>query len=344
MGDLSKDKNRWQEDIYWTRFKCQHFCCPLISSDFHEQLAIPQKFVDKLRRKLPETVGLRGPSGSTWSVKLTSNEDSLFFSNGWPEFVKDHCLEENDMLTFRFNGESSFDVVIYDPINLCEKENLYFLQGPNKEVAGARNHQSKIKIKASHVKVESSDHQDGDRDAYQESQNDDGFKTPSSDESFQAAARHRSNSQAHSKKFRRETNSAERGSGGKIGVNLEGYLSNKGAVRELKKLETLMAGAGRRESTLDSEGMRAKWVAKHLSPDTLELILRMEGKESLVGFYFHKRNKNGELCNGWKEFAVGNQLKESDVCVFSPAGRSEKGTLILDVSIFRVGEAVVSQV
>ncbi|OMO87672.1 hypothetical protein CCACVL1_08832 [Corchorus capsularis] len=356
MGDSSKDRFKWQEDIYWTRFKCQHFCCPLISSDFHEQLAIPQKFVDKLRRKLPETVGLRGPSGYTWFVKLTSNGDSnsLFFSNGWPEFVKDHCLEENDMLTFRFNGESSFDVVIYDPINLCEKENLYFLQGPNKEAANARNHQSKRKIKAPHVKVESSDHQDGngDRDAYQESQNDDGFKTPSSDESFQAAAHHRSNTQAHSKKFRRETN---RGSNGKIGVNLEG-LSNKSAVRELKKLETLMAA--RRGSTLDSEvvvmqprhvdkpfrvGMRTKWVAKYLSPETLELILRMEGKESLVGFYFHKRNKNGELCNGWKEFAVRNRLKESDVCVFTPGGPSEKGTLILDVSIFRVGvgEAVV---
>ncbi|OMO74948.1 hypothetical protein COLO4_26424 [Corchorus olitorius] len=303
--------------------------------------AIPQKFVDKLRRKLPETAGLRGPSGSTWSVKLTSNEDSLFFSNGWPEFAKDHCWEENDMLTFRFNGESSFDVVIYDPINLCEKEDLYFLQGPNREAAGARNHQSEIKIKASHVNVESSD------------QDDDGFKTPSYEshrnEIFQAAARHRSNSQAqYSKKFRREANNADGGSSGKIGFNFK-CLSNR-----LEKLETRMAA--RRKSTIDSEvvvmqprhvdkpfrmGMRTKWVAKHLSPDTLELILRMEGKESLVGFYFHKRNKNGELCNGWKEFAIRNRLKESDVCVFSPAGRSEKGTLILDVSIFHVGEAVV---
>lgn len=89
---------------------------------------IPLKFSENLRKKLPEIVTLKGPSGNTWQVELSTNEDIMFFRHGWEEFVKDHFLEEKDLLIFKYNGDSCFDVLMIDGQSLCEKEASYFVR------------------------------------------------------------------------------------------------------------------------------------------------------------------------------------------------------------------------
>ena len=100
--------------------------------------AIPKKFVDNLKKKLPQSVTLKGPSGLTWDVELKTIDDTLFFNHGWQEFVKDHSLEETDLLVFRYNGWSQFDVLIFDGKNLCEKGASYFVRkcGPTEHDNG----------------------------------------------------------------------------------------------------------------------------------------------------------------------------------------------------------------
>lgn len=71
---------------------------------------------------------LKGPSGATWDVGLTSSDDKLYFKRGWQEFVKAHSLEQNDLLVFRYNGMSQFDVLIFDWKSFCEKEASYFVK------------------------------------------------------------------------------------------------------------------------------------------------------------------------------------------------------------------------
>ena len=71
---------------------------------------------------------LKGPSGSTWQVELATDDDTMFFKHGWKEFVKDHFLEEKDLLIFKYNGESNFDVLIFDGQSLCEKAESYFVR------------------------------------------------------------------------------------------------------------------------------------------------------------------------------------------------------------------------
>lgn len=73
-------------------------------------------------------MALRGPSGVTWTVGITTKEDTQFFKHGWQEFVKDHALGPNDMMVFRYNGESQFDVLMFDGQSLCEKEASYFIR------------------------------------------------------------------------------------------------------------------------------------------------------------------------------------------------------------------------
>ncbi|MCD9645671.1 hypothetical protein HAX54_034735, partial [Datura stramonium] len=90
--------------------------------------AIPQKFAKNLRAKLKDYVSLKGPSGATWSVGLIGNEDSLFLKRGWKEFVDAHSLVGGDLLIFKYNGNSQFDVLVFDRRSSCEKEAAYFVK------------------------------------------------------------------------------------------------------------------------------------------------------------------------------------------------------------------------
>ncbi|PRQ31215.1 putative transcription factor B3-Domain family [Rosa chinensis] len=62
------------------------------------------------------------PSGKCWNVELERTENGLFFHNdGWQTFVKDHLLQVGDFLVFRYDGESNFEVTLYDR-TCCEKD------------------------------------------------------------------------------------------------------------------------------------------------------------------------------------------------------------------------------
>lgn len=71
---------------------------------------------------------LKGPGGALWGIELTMRDDSWHFTHGWQQFVKDHCLEENDLLVFKYNNESQFDVLIFDRQSFSEKTASYFVR------------------------------------------------------------------------------------------------------------------------------------------------------------------------------------------------------------------------
>ncbi|GLT97905.1 hypothetical protein SLE2022_154470 [Rubroshorea leprosula] len=122
----SKENKTWQEDIYWNHVPCIRFSSHL-TGDFQDWLSIPEKFASKLKKKLPEMVTLRGPSGVTWNIRLVIKDDTLFLADiGWQQFVKDHSLEENDLLIFQYDKESCFDVMLFDgSFVFCQKMWIY---------------------------------------------------------------------------------------------------------------------------------------------------------------------------------------------------------------------------
>ncbi|CAN0872861.1 B3 domain-containing protein REM16 [Linum grandiflorum] len=116
----------WEEEIYWNNFQYTHFSS-FLHWDFNTRLVIPRTFAKKMGTKLPATVTLKGPSGNSWTVGLaSSNDETVFFSSGWREFAQDHCLQPTDLLIFRYNGDSLFDVLVFDLESSCEKPSSYF--------------------------------------------------------------------------------------------------------------------------------------------------------------------------------------------------------------------------
>ncbi|CAI0558547.1 unnamed protein product [Linum tenue] len=117
----------WEEEMYWKHFQFTHFSQFLLPGYDH-QLAMPKAFFGNQRKKLPERVTLKGPGGNTWEVGLAMNSGTMFFDEGWKEFVKDHSLKEHDLLVFKYNGVSHFEVMIFDGESFCERASSYFVK------------------------------------------------------------------------------------------------------------------------------------------------------------------------------------------------------------------------
>ncbi|KAL0017294.1 hypothetical protein SO802_004363 [Lithocarpus litseifolius] len=362
MEETCKDWSKWAEDIYWTHFQTIHFSQYLLG-DYDRQLAIPKKFVDNVKKKLPQGVTLKGPSGLTWDVELKTIDDILFFNHGWQEFVKDHSLEETDLLVFRYNGWSQFDVLIFDGKNLCEKGASYFVRkcGPTEHDNGCltKKKTREGSIDDVHTPL------------------DDGIACPSplnyvSDDSVTVPSEQCIISLVSNKRTRQSARSvgskepATCGEGVKsaasddaecspISKNLpQGpqYLSNRRLVSEDEiKNALLLAQAASSDDTY-LVVMRPthvykrffvyiplEWATNHLSLENQEIHLRFK-KDTWRARYNHNRVRGyGGITGGWKHFVIDNNLEEFDVCLFKPAGQMD-GSTILDVSIFRVVEEI----
>ncbi|KAJ8567215.1 hypothetical protein K7X08_019423 [Anisodus acutangulus] len=99
-------------------------------NDSKRRLRIPVKFVtnSKDSHKLLGPKILTGPSGTSWLVEVKRAEDGDYvLCNDWEIFVKDHGLEDADLLVFKMNDFTSFDVMIFDA-TACEKEGTFFVK------------------------------------------------------------------------------------------------------------------------------------------------------------------------------------------------------------------------
>lgn len=357
MGEEAcRDCRSWEEDMYWTHFQCLHFS-QFLRPGFKRQLAIPEQFTRNLRKKLPKLVTLKGPSGSTWQVGLTTNDDTVFFNHGWEEFVNDHFLQDKDLLIFKYNGDSCFDVLMFDGQSLCEKAASYFVRkcGHREPDSGC---QTKRKFGENSVEGTLPSPEDvGGSSPPEKSANNDFDTTP---------LRQPINFRDNIKKTRREiefnpiheepSTSFEEI---EIKPDIEHispsivhnvpYISSRRLITEEQKQNALQLA----QAALTREGFMvvmkpthvyrrfymsipALWMSKNLtSLEKQDVILRMKDNIWKTKFYYQKSKNSGGLSSGWKGFAMANELQEFDVCVFEPANRVNN-TIVLDVNIFRV--------
>ncbi|KAH7692792.1 B3 DNA binding domain-containing protein [Dioscorea alata] len=131
MKERCKPCKEFEEHFYWNHFKLEGMSfIKVMDFSFSQGMLIPEKFVKNVKRKLPEIMSLRSPNGNLWSVKLEKVPGSLMVKDGWKEFVNEHYVVENDVLVFKYDGNSCFDVLIFDQSG-CEKEASYFVRRSN---------------------------------------------------------------------------------------------------------------------------------------------------------------------------------------------------------------------
>ncbi|KAF8692267.1 hypothetical protein HU200_039874 [Digitaria exilis] len=106
---------KWQEHYYWEHMdvtKIRFF--KLITGDFTQGISIPEKFAKNFKGQTTGGFELKASSGKTWHINVDKRGDELFLTSEWEDFVKDHELQENDLLLFTCCGNSSFKVEIFE--------------------------------------------------------------------------------------------------------------------------------------------------------------------------------------------------------------------------------------
>lgn len=92
---------------------------------------IPKKFVKKFGVELSAVVKLLVPNGFSWPVGLTKDGESMWFSDGWHDFVELFSICAGHFLVFRYAMDSSFHVIIFDQSG-CEIQYPNQMGGPEK--------------------------------------------------------------------------------------------------------------------------------------------------------------------------------------------------------------------
>ena len=75
---------------------------------------LPVKFVREFGDKLSRVATLTVPNGCIWQVGLEKANNNLWFCDGWREFVEYHSINYGYFLVFKYEGNSKFDVLVFD--------------------------------------------------------------------------------------------------------------------------------------------------------------------------------------------------------------------------------------
>ncbi|PIN16087.1 hypothetical protein CDL12_11264 [Handroanthus impetiginosus] len=326
-----------EENMYWSRFRTVQFC-QFLSGRFREHLAIPKKFTNSLREKMLQTVSLRGPSGHVWNVGLVKNGDVLFLKLGWNAFVEDHGLQENDILIFKYSGDSRFDVSIFDQGSLCEKEACYFVKKCEHAVIGQGSKRRRSMQESSEDTTESSDGA-ADCQLIEKIQSGSARKDTSGAKLTQSTPRRR-----------RKTKKGRRGSGESNVFQLKSRR-RKVTEEEIKRAAEMANAAAAASADCFTVVMRpshvykgffmsipAEWAKANLPSRDESIVLRVKDQEWLAKY--HYKGYGGGLTGGWRNFVMDNFLEAFDVCLFEHS-KGTDNAFILDVKIFRVIQEVI---
>ncbi|KAI9091359.1 hypothetical protein K1719_028170 [Acacia pycnantha] len=348
MAETCRSCSSWADDIYWTHFKFTHFAQRL-PPDFDQHLALPKRFSDCLKRKFPDHVTLKGPGGAELTVKLSTKDDILHFTNGWQQFAQDHFLEENDLLIFKYNGESQFDVLIFDKKNLCEKVASYFVRdsgqtnqrNTDNNCLGEENIPTNIDVKGASPKKSA-------RGKSKKTSKKARKATVECTPAQPTKRRGRSTgSEAHAGGIEWVPDAETASTGGNKIIEIVDASNPKAIIENAKKNTLQLAQAacpadGFYVVMRPSHVFRRfyltipmKWMTEHFPPQSEDVILCVGEIEWLAKFVFEPSRCTGGLTGGWKQFAMDNTLREFDVCVFTQANLGKK-PLTLDVKIFKV--------
>ncbi|POO02659.1 B3 DNA binding domain containing protein [Trema orientale] len=80
-----------------------------------KRLLIPKKFVHKYGETLSSKVFVKLPCGSEWEMELRKLDGCVWLGKGWPEFAGHYSIGYGDLLVFRYEGNSRFHALIFDP-------------------------------------------------------------------------------------------------------------------------------------------------------------------------------------------------------------------------------------
>ncbi|XP_037419001.1 putative B3 domain-containing protein Os08g0325100 [Triticum dicoccoides] len=78
------------------------------------EMTIPEDFLKRFRGEIPKEIKLEARNGHIYTVGVAKYPDKLVLRAGWETFVETYGLQIDDSVVFRYNGNSQFNVIVFD--------------------------------------------------------------------------------------------------------------------------------------------------------------------------------------------------------------------------------------
>ncbi|VAI38010.1 unnamed protein product [Triticum turgidum subsp. durum] len=102
------------------------FFLVLMMDNFQHEMIIPEGFVQCFKGEFPREMILETQNRCIYEIGVAKNNEKLVLTVGWGKFVDTFGLEMGDAIVFRYNGNSQFNVIMFDELG-CEKASSVFL-------------------------------------------------------------------------------------------------------------------------------------------------------------------------------------------------------------------------
>ncbi|XP_026396440.1 B3 domain-containing transcription factor VRN1-like [Papaver somniferum] len=310
--DQSSKKRKKMESSSSTSSSPLHFFKIILNHTIeYKRLEIPKEFLKKFGKELSDCATIEVPSGSVWPVGLTKRRGAISFEEGLKEFMEFYSISVGYFLVFRYEGDSTFHVLIF---NISATEIEYPMH----------NFRNNFKDKAQVIDIDScnSDSNNETRSQTESLSSRGGhvnLKTePADDHAFPKQRKVFANTLT----TRRSTTSR---------VTQSKALA---AAREFKSEKPFFI-AVLPASCVKTRHVNVPAAFKHpcLHQKTTFINLRVAGRKSWdVKLIFLKKHQRSYLSEGWMKFISDNQLKPGDVCVFELVDSKK---ILMNVHIFR---------
>ncbi|KAK2430256.1 hypothetical protein P8452_43684 [Trifolium repens] len=100
----------------------KHFMKAILPSPIHaKQIRIPDEFITRFGNELKNVATIVVPDGCVWEMELKKCDEHVFFCNSWQEFVEYYSIGYGCYLSFKYEGNSKFSVIIFDAtsVEIC---------------------------------------------------------------------------------------------------------------------------------------------------------------------------------------------------------------------------------
>ncbi|KAL0911460.1 hypothetical protein M5K25_019603 [Dendrobium thyrsiflorum] len=134
---------KFEEHYYWNHLEETSLCfMKLMEGDFSLGMEFPNKFALKFRVDLPDLITLKVSNGDLWKICLFKEENHFYLKDGWKEFIVANGIEEYYSLFFKYAGNSTFTVKIFDQTGCFRDTTNFTRYNKNKayEVYQTRRH------------------------------------------------------------------------------------------------------------------------------------------------------------------------------------------------------------
>ncbi|KAJ4961917.1 hypothetical protein NE237_021827 [Protea cynaroides] len=334
MEHNCRECKKWSEHWYWTHLEhTQIRFSRLLTAGFDQGLVVPSKIVSVLRKQLVNRVTLKSLRGKTWTIGLEKRDEELFFQQGWAHFVRGHSLNEGDILTFQYKGDSTFAVSVFDSMTGYEKVDFRGLPS-NWETSETdlhlesmnNNSNDIINLESERSETESEDHnpprKKGKSVCEEPNSRDTGKRMINRDEIYPGIFVSR----------RRQVSLVEKEKAHQLAL---AFQSTKPSF-----IVTMVPSSVSKHFFMT---IPHKFVKENIPRSLEEAVLRVppgvkKWKVTCGGYLSHGFG----LRRGWKSFVLDNNLEQDDVCVFvltNLPGNKNIRAIAMDVKIFRVTEA-----